>query len=341
MTFFASSPTRRRILSAVSLWIGCTICTVSMQPMLLASTVTSTPEAYRSIRQYLNAGHANDAISLLQKQLSLDSGDAAAHHLLCRVYLQEERWTEAEQECEQSVQLEPNNSNYHLWLGRAYGGAAAHASLGSAYVLARKVHAEFDTAIRLDPRNISALSDLGEFDVDVPRLIGGGLDHAEQIASQLAPLDAVRWHELQAKIAYKKSDFPGAEQEWKQAIQSSSHPAEQWMGLAAFYAQRKNFSAMQQAIASGAASNSSQGSSLVQGASLLIQNHQNLHQAQQMLRQYLASSQQSEDAPAFQVHVQLGNLLASQGDRAGAQREFAAASALASMYAPAQQALRG
>src|SRR5665213_3177536 len=161
MTFFASSPTRRRILSAVSLWIGCTICTVSMQPMLLASTVTSTPEAYRSIRQYLNAGHANDAISLLQKQLSLDSGDAAAHHLLCRVYLQEERWTEAEQECEQSVQLEPNNSNYHLWLGRAYGGAAAHASLGSAYVLARKVHAEFDTAIRLDPRNISALSDLG------------------------------------------------------------------------------------------------------------------------------------------------------------------------------------
>ncbi len=242
-----------------------------------------------------------------------------------------------ERECEQSVQLAPNDSNYHLWLGRAYGNDAAHASLRRAYVLAKKVREEFDTAIRLNPQNTEALSDLGEFDVDVPRLIGGGLDRAEQIAGQLEPLDRVRWHELKAKIAYKKSDFSLAEREWKQAIQSSTHPAEQWMGLAAFYAQQKNFSAMQQAIASGVASSRSEGVALVQAASLLIQNHQNLHQAQQMLRQYLASPQQSEDAPVFQVHTQLGNLLASQGDHAGAQREFAAASALASMYAPAQR----
>jgi hypothetical protein len=60
-----------------------------------------------------------------------------------------------------------------------------------------------------------------------------------------------------------------------------------------------------------------------------------------MLRQYLASHDQSEDAPAFQVRVQLGNLLAANGDKTEATKEFAAAHTLASDYEPAQQAPRG
>ncbi len=98
---------------------------------------------------------------------------------------------------------------------------------------------------------------------------------------------------------------------------------------------------MQQAIHSGIAADPANGKSLVLGATLLLQKHQNLQQARQMLQQYLASRQQSEEAPAFQVHVQLGDLLASQGDQAGAEREYAAAHALASNYAPAQQVPRG
>ncbi len=341
MEFLASSQSLRRALAAAT-WLVCVWgFSLTMPHALLASPTTPSPEAYSSIHWDLKTGRANDAISLLQNKLAKNSTDATAHHLLCRVYLQEERWPDAEQECERAVQLDPNNSNYHLWLGRAYGGAAAHTSLRSAYFLARKVHAEFETAVRLDPKNLSALSDLGEYDVDVPRFIGGGLEHAQQIAQQLAPLDASRCHELQAKIAEKQSDFPSAEKEWKLAIQTSPDPAEQWMNLAGFYANRKNFSAMRQSIENGVAADPAKGIALVQAATLLIQNHQNVRQAEQMLQQYLASSQQSADAPAFQVDVQMGNLLASQGDRAGAQREYAAARALASNYAPAQQATSG
>jgi predicted negative regulator of RcsB-dependent stress response len=41
------------------------------------------------------------------------------------------------------------------------------------------------------------------------------------------------------------------------------------------------------------------------------------------------------------VHIQLGDLLAHQGDPAAAQREYAAALALASNYAPARKAMQG
>jgi cytochrome c-type biogenesis protein CcmH/NrfG len=303
--------------------------------------VASTPAVEGSIRQDLDNGHANDAIALLQRELSKNSANAADHDLLCRVYIQEERWTEAQQECNRAVELEPNSSVYHQWLGRAYGDAAAHASLTSAYSLAKKVHAEFEAAVRLDPTNQSALSDLGEYLIDVPRLLGGGPAHAEEIAQQLQPLDAGRYHELQAKIDAKQSDDAGAEREWKLAIQSSSYPAEEWMGLAEFYAERKNFPAMQQAIQRGIAADPGNGAALVQGATLLIEKHKDAAQAEQMLRQYLASEQQSEDAPAFQVQVQLGKLLAENGDVSNATKEFAAAHALASNYEPAQQVPRG
>ncbi len=331
----------RRFLTIAALLVCGRMVSLAMEPGRLVSAAASSPGVYRSIRQDLNNGRANDAISLLRQELSKNFTNATAHNLLCRVYIQEEQWSDAEQECSRAIELDPNRSAYHQWLGRAYGGAAAHASLVNAYSLAKKVHAEFETAVRLDAKNLSALSDLGEYLVDVPRILGGGTTHAEQIAQQLKPLSAPRYHELQAKIDEKKSDFTDAEQQWKLAIQTSPNPAEQWMNLAGFYAERKNLAAMQQAIQSGIEADPSNGEALVQGATLLIQKHQNLQQAQHMLRQYLASRQQSEEAPVFQVYVQLGNLLASRGEQAAAAQDYAAAHALASSYQPARQASRG
>ncbi len=340
MRFLARSKHLRCILSLATLLICGAAIGIAMEPDR-TSPHFNRPEGERSILQYLNSGHANDAIALLQRDLSKNSVNAADHDLLCRVYIQEELWAQAEQECNRAAELEPDNSRYHQWLGRAYGGAAAHASLTSAYSLAKKVHIEFETAVRLDPTNESALSDLGEYLVDVPRILGGGTAHAEEIARQLQPLNAARYHALQAKIDAKKSDDSSAEQQWKLAIQSSSYPANEWMELAAFYAERNNFPAMQQAIQSGIAVDTGKGPALVQGATLLIEKHQDSAQAEEMLRQYLASHQQSEDAPAFQVHVQLAKLLAACGDKAEAAKELAAARALAGDYEPAQQALRG
>jgi len=39
---------------------------------------------------------------------------------------------------EKAVAINPKDSNYHRWLGEAYGAKADHASMVSAYSLARK-----------------------------------------------------------------------------------------------------------------------------------------------------------------------------------------------------------
>jgi len=80
---------------------------------------------------------------------------------------------------------------------------------------------------------------------------------------------------------------------------------------------------------------------LVDVSSLLTSMHRSPDVAVRVLREYLASPAKTDEAPAFKVHVQLGQLLAGRGDTAGAHCEYVAAVALASGYAPAKKALQG
>lgn len=310
------------------------VAAISFSAALGAAPAKAVAEdLYARIHILLKNGQANDALAALQTMLATNSQDAQAHNLLCRVHYEQQQWADATRECETAVKLSPNNSEFHDWLGRAYGEQAQRASMLSAYGLAKKVHAEFEQAAALDPHNVQALVDLGEFSVDAPGFLGGGIDKAQAIAGKLQPLDAGKSHILLAAIASKNKDTSTAERELKLAVAQSKSPAKAWMALASFYGKQNNLSAMVQAVQSGVSADKSHGSALVEGAGTLMRYKQNPGQAESMLRQYLASTDKSEDAPAFQVHVQLGNLLAEQGNKQAAQQEYAAAQAMASGYA--------
>lgn len=284
------------------------------------------------VRSDLNAGHADAALQKLNTVLTQNPADAEAHNLRCRVYYEEELWNQAVSDCEAAVQANPSNSDYHLWLGRAYGQKASHASLISAYKLARKVSAEFQKSVQLDPHNASALADLGEFDVSAPSIVGGGMSRAQALVPQLQALDSSAAFNLQAKIAESQKNYPAAESSLKAAIAHSSNPAAAWMDLAAFYRRRGQMGQMTTAIHNGASLDRHHGPALVDGADNLTQAHLEPQTAIQWLQQYLSSRGQSEEAPAFAVRAKLAHLLADQGDTYGAQQQLAAAHAVASGY---------
>lgn len=284
------------------------------------------------VRQDLKLGRANDALQRLDGALIQDASDAEGHNLRCRVYYQEELWGQAMDDCLAAVNLEPANSNYHLWLGRVYGRKASQVSLVSAYQLARKVAAQFQQAVRLDAHNIDALSDLGEFDVEAPAMVGGGLRNAVTVLQQLQGVDPVAALALEARIAEAKRDLPAAEADFKAAVAKSPHPASAWMDLAAFYQRHKRLDDMVTALHNGVVADPGHGPALVEAASDLAKAGVDQRTAIQWLQEYLRSHAQSEDAPAFAVHAQLAKLLQNEGNADGAQQQFAAVHALASGY---------
>jgi tetratricopeptide (TPR) repeat protein len=285
----------------------------------------------------LQAGEADKALALLN-QLAQPGGRAEAYNLKCRVEYALEQWDRAANDCEQSVKLNGQNSDNHMWLARALGEKASRASFLSAYSLAKQVRAEFETAVRLNSGNGAAQADLGQFYSEAPGVVGGGMDKAEAVAAQLDKIDPVRAIELRGQIAVQRKDYGTAEQQFKQAVAKSPHPALQWMTLAGFYRQRERWTEMEAAVRSGqsAAERDKRASAaLFNGANALRRTNRDPQRAVKMLEDYLASPGKSEDAPAFVAHTWLARLMQQLGDGAGAGRERAAALALAHEYRPA------
>lgn len=303
--------------------------------MAIAAYGQAPQEPLAQANAALQAGEADRALGLLS---SLPPS-AESHNLTCRVQLTLEHWDAAAGECEQAVRWDGQNSNYHMWLGRALGEKADRASFLSAYSLAKRVRAEFETSVRLNPRNAEALADLGEFYSSAPGIVGGGDDKAAGVAAQLDKVDAARAHELRGRIAEEHKDYTAAEREFRQAITASEHPAFQWMNLASFYRRRARWTDMEVAVQSGvkaAQHDRHSGVALFDGASLLMNAKRNLELAVKMMESYLAGSSKTDEAPAFVALTRLARLKAQLGDVAGAQRERAAALALAHDYRPAQ-----
>lgn len=302
-----------------------------MAIVLTANAAAMNKDDGDAARFALSQGRADDALHLLDTTLRLNPSDGEALNLRCRVLYAEERWDDAIQDCEHSVQAAPGNSSYHMWLGRAYGEKADRVSFVTAYKMAKLIHAEFETAASLDPKSGEALSDLGQYYLEAPAFLGGGMNKAEGIVAQLDTFAPDRAHDLRARIAEQKKDYVVAEKEFRARVAVSRTPAQAWMDLGAFYWRRNRTDAMT-ATLKGGADVANHTSALVDGASTLVQAKQQPDLAIAWMRQYLSGNALSEDAPAFAVHRQLGDLLKSQGNTEGAEQEYAAARALAKDY---------
>jgi tetratricopeptide (TPR) repeat protein len=313
-------------------------------PIALAAglvTAVGTPahaqhSAWDGAQMALERGEADNALSLLS---SAPASDAEAHNLRCRVYFTLELWDQAVRECEQAVQQDGQNSNNHMWLGRALGEKAGKASFMSAYGLAKRTRAEFEQAAQLNPRNAEALADLGEFYSSAPGVVGGGMDKAAGVASQLDKVDPARAHELRARIAEGNKDYGTAEREFRAAVQASAHPAFQSMTLASFMRRRQRFDEMEAAIQHGfalAQRDHTAAVALYNGSTVLLRANRNPQLAAKLLDAYLNGTLKTEEAPAFVAHVARARVALQLGDKDTAKRERDAALALASEYKPAR-----
>ena len=114
-----------------------------------------------------------------------------------------EEWDRGIAACEKARSLDPQNSVYHLWLGRIYGEKADRAGFLSAAGLAKKVRTSFERAVELDPKNWEARTDLAEFYLEAPAIVGGGKDKARAQADALMPINPGMGHWVLARIAAK------------------------------------------------------------------------------------------------------------------------------------------
>jgi tetratricopeptide (TPR) repeat protein len=305
--------------------------------LLLFPVAFATSSPSGSPKELLAQGRIDEAIQVLENQ-NAHSPDAEAYNLLCRAHFMLEEWDRGIPFCERARTLDPKSSLYELWLGRIYGEKADRAGFMSAAGLAKKVRTAFERAVELDPSNWQARTDLAEFYVEAPGIVGGGKDKARQQADALMPLNPARSHWVAGRIAEKNKDAANAELEYRAAVAVSHSAVREWVDLAIFYRHANRLHDMEQALRHLESAPLDRPESLMDGASLLLRTNRDPAFAIRLLRQYLASP--VEEGPAFKAHDLLGQLLEKQGDPKAAAEEYKAALSLAHSYPRAQEDLK-
>jgi len=312
---------------------------LSFSAFSLCVALALTPGAVAdSAKDLLAAGRIDDAIGTLQARLNTKSDDAQAYNLLCRAYFTLDDWDHGIAACEKAVSLDPNTGVYHLWLARIYGEKADSVNFLSAAGMAGKIRKEFERAVACDPDSAEARTDLAEFYLEAPRIVGGGKDKARAQIGPLAKLNPAMAHWVSGRIAEKNKETATAEREYRAAIDASHGGARAWLDLALFYRHVARFDDMVTALQHVASAPVDYPEALTDGANTLLRTNRDYPLAMQLVRRYLSSTP-VETSPVFKAHYLLGQLLEKQGDKEAAAQEYRAALALAHEFKRAQEAL--
>src|SRR5260370_239875 len=139
------------------------ICVLAV--LAVSSAAAGLDEAVPTL---IASGRVDEALTALRGQIDAAPNDPLAHNLLCRAYFSLGQWDRGIADCEKAVSLAPDNSQFHLWLGRIYGEKADKAGFMTAAGLGRKKREEFEKAPHPQPRGREPPTHIGDFFIGAP-----------------------------------------------------------------------------------------------------------------------------------------------------------------------------
>ena len=223
--------------------------------------------------------------------------DAAAYLLSGKNYFMLGDYKKATEFFEKALALSPTNSEYELWLGRAWGRRAETGGWLTAGFNASKARQCFEKAVALDPRNHEAKNDLFDFYLNAPGFLGGGMDKAEAIAKSIATERPPESEFEEAQIADRRKDYAAAEAHLRRAMELAPSEAGRIVDLARYVAKRGRLAESDALFEQARKLAPSKPTVAFAEARVDIENHRNLEQARGLLEGYLHASLTPDDPP--------------------------------------------
>ena len=262
-------------------WIAVILITAATSSVSFGRSPNPELSQAKELYQRTEYGRAIDALR------SLDARDAAAYALLGKAYFMEGQYKEAVANLEKAVAEDRLNSDCYDWLGKAYGRMAERSSFLSALGYAKKTVRAFERAVVLDPSNLEALSDVFEYYLQAPGMVGGGLDKAEMIARHFAGLNEAEYHWARARLAEKRKDFAAAEREFREALEAAPKEVGRTLDLAAFLSSRGRYGESEALFRVAEETYPKSPKVLYARAAAYIQSKRKLDEADALLERYL------------------------------------------------------
>ncbi|HYJ04542.1 MAG TPA: tetratricopeptide repeat protein [Chthoniobacterales bacterium] len=254
---------------------------------------------------------------------SLSAEDTSSNFRQAQDLMRREQFAQAVPLLEKCVAAEPGSSKFHQWLGRALGLNAAQKGITSSVMSVRKVKAEFEKAIELDPLNLEARNDLAIMYVAVPRLLGGSKAKAAEQVAFIRRHDPALATQIDGDFLASEKKYDAALAAYTESARLHSRPIIH-VRISLVHQQKKkweeSFAALERALAIDA----NHPLALYQIGRTAALSGQQLERGEKCLRTYLAMPvrEELENPSIAAAHSRLGNILEKKGDATGARAEY-------------------
>lgn len=239
--------------------------------------------------------------SAINRLLPLPNKDAKTWCLIGQSYFMGTDYKEATDAFEEATQLDPRNSEYAHWLGKAWGRRAESASIFMAPGYATKARQSFERAVMLDPSNLEALNDLFDYYLQAPGFMGGGLNRAEALVHRISALNEAEGHYATAQLLDKRKEYGAAEQQLRRAIELAPRQVGRTIDLARYLSKLGRVDESEAAFAQAEKITPNNPRILYERASTYIRDNRNLTQARELLKRYLNSPLTPSDPPRYEA----------------------------------------
>ena len=224
---------------------------------------------------------------------------------------------------EKCVAAEPGNSKFHQWLGRALGLQAAQGGIVSGALSVRKVKAELEKAIELDPLNLEARQDLAVMYRAAPGFLGGSNAKAIEQIAFIRRHDPALALQLEGDFLFADKKYDAALSAYQESERLHPRPMIQ-VRISLAHQNRKDWTQAFAALDRALALDANFPFALYQVGRTAALSGQQLDRGEKCLRAYIAMPirEDLENPSLAAAHFRLGNILEKKGDTAAARNEY-------------------
>ncbi|MFZ5517474.1 MAG: tetratricopeptide repeat protein [Candidatus Zhuqueibacterota bacterium] len=280
-----------------------------------------------------------EAKQIFESVFKQDPRNAAAAFYLGRISLVQDNYEDSIDWLEKAIDIDAANSDYHVWLGHAYGVKAQRASMLKKAGAAKNVKKEYEKAVELNPDNVQARFGLLQYHMMAPGIMGGDKDAGRAQAAEIRKRDAALGHQAQGLVHEmdKKPDL--AEQEY--LAMAAEHPdsLQFQYQLGAFYKRTKSYAKAIGVYEKIIARKSDEYVAYFQIGQVCAESGENLQSGELMMKKYFEAAPADAGVRMGYGHYVLGLIYQKGGRQDQARAEFTQALQLNPNLKRAKEAL--
>jgi tetratricopeptide (TPR) repeat protein len=308
------------------------VVSLLMSGVMAVIAPTASPQSGglpQNISRLYNSAEYGHAAEALDSAIAANPQNASLYYWRGRCYYEMHDFSGAISNFEHAVMLEQDRAEFHVWLGRASGRKAEEQGRFnpfSGFNLARRTRHEFETAVRLDPKNVEAQRDFIRYLGIAPGIVGGSEEHAQTQIAALSAIDPIEADLARAEFYSARNKPDLATAEYQKILQKTPPRISVCYEIADYFRDHGNPTLMEQAVQAAAKLDPNDPKlRYYRGVALVLANR-DLPQAERDLREYLAKVMPNAEVPPhWSAHQWLGRLYEKQNqfDKAAAEYEAA------------------